>query len=190
MYAHFPSAAEAVGTAVESAPPDFSTADFYGHFIQVIIALIVIIGMIVLLIRFLAARNKGWRGEKSLRVMAGVALGQNKSLQIVKIGDSVYIVGVGENITLLDKIDDREKAEELFVSLESPSAPNGVFDIVSRLANRFRKGNDEGQEEWESQKTFRDMLNHKLNGIGRNRKAAMKAWMDEEETPQRSEERP
>src|SRR5690606_36997161 len=85
--------------------PDFSAGDFYSNFIWVIVVLVVLIGLIVVLIRFLAARNKLWSGGGSLQVHAGLPLGQNKSMQVVEIGDTVYVIGVGENITLLDKVD-------------------------------------------------------------------------------------
>ena len=45
----------------------------------------------------------------SIRSLGGVPLGQNKSIQIVEIGHSLFVVGVGENIQLLDKIIDADE---------------------------------------------------------------------------------
>jgi len=166
-----------------SAPADFSTGDFYGNFIQVIVVLAVVIGLIVVLIRFLAARNKRWSGERSLQVHAGVPLGQNKSMQVVEIGDAVYIVGVGEDITLLDKIDDPERVEALIASLEAkplPAAGTAVAALAGWIRGwRNRGRTDEEEPDWQSGEAFRDLLSRKLKGVSA-RKDAMKEWMEED----------
>ena len=56
----------------------------------------------------LSQRNRGWGTNRALRSLGGIPLGQNKSLQVVELSGRVYIVGVGDNITLLDKIDEPE----------------------------------------------------------------------------------
>ncbi len=171
-------------TPPDAAPEAFSTGDFYGNFFQVIVVLAVVIGLIVVLIRFLAARNKRWTGGRSLHVHAGVPLGQNKSMQVVEIGDAVYIVGVGEDITLLDKIDDPERAEALLASLEARPAP-AAGTAVAALAGLIRSWRNRGrpepeQPEWQSNEAFKDLLNQKLKSVS-TRKDAMKEWMEEED---------
>jgi len=167
-----------------SPPAEFSTGDFYGNFIQVIVVLAVVIGLIVLTIRFLATRNKRWSGDRSLRVHAGLALGQNKSLQIIEIGDAVYIVGVGDNISVLDKIEDQERIDALISSLETkPSASAGA--VVSAVAKTLARVRNRGRgapeaESWETNEAFRDLLNQKLKGIG-SRKDRLKDWMEEDQ---------
>jgi flagellar protein FliO/FliZ len=172
-----------------SEPPQVPPMDFTGNFIEVIVTLAVIVGLIVLLIRFLAAKNKRWSGERSLRVHAGVTLGQHKSLQIIEIGDAVYIVGVGENVTLLDKIDDPQRAFDLLSSLEvKPSAAAGtIVTTLAQILGRLRKPTPAQPEveSWQSNEAFRDLLSKKLQGIG-NRKETMKAYMEEDPMQRRS----
>ena len=59
--------------------------------------------------RYVAKKNKGTMFGNSIRSLGGVPLGQNKSIQIVEIGHSLFVVGVGENIQLLDKIIDADE---------------------------------------------------------------------------------
>jgi len=166
----------------DAAPPsDFSTGEFYGSMIQVVVVLAVVVGLIVVLIRFLAGRNKRWSGKRSLLVHAGVPLGPNKSLQIVEIGDAVYVVGVGENVTLLDKIDDPEKTEALLAALDpspAPTAGGAITALTQWIASRRKRPPSE-ETEWQANEAFRDLLSQKLKGI--QRKEAMKEWMEEEE---------
>ncbi|WP_309121278.1 flagellar biosynthetic protein FliO [Paenibacillus sp.] len=167
-----------------TSPEGFTTGDFYGNFFQVIVVLAVVIGLIVVLIRFLAARNKRWSGDRSLQVHAGVPLGQNKSMQVVEIGDAVYIVGVGDDITLLDKIDDPDRVEAFLASLEARPTPvagtavAALAGIVQGWRSRRRAAPE--QPEWQSNEAFKDLLSQKLKGVSA-RKDAMKEWMEEED---------
>lgn len=174
----------------DAAPPSIPQMDYTGNIVTVIVTLAAIVGIIVLLIRFLAVKNKGWSGGRSLRVHAGVALGQHKSLQIIEIGDAVYIVGVGEDITLLDKIDDPEQAEALLASLESrPGVQAGsAMAALTGLFDRIRQRNRpvEEPESWQTNEAFRDLLSQKLSGIG-SRKETMRSYMDDD-SKRRSED--
>ena len=43
----------------------------------------------------------------------GTTLGANRSVQLIKIGNQLLIVGVGENIQLLKEIDDEQEYEQI-----------------------------------------------------------------------------
>ena len=105
-------------------PPDLTGgASAAGSVAWVFVALLFVIGLIVFVIRFLAGRSRAWGANRSLRSLGGVALGQNKSLQVVEFGGKLYVVGVGEDVTLLDRIDDAAEAERLIGLLEQPQPP-------------------------------------------------------------------
>ena len=162
---------EAVGGAADTALTGFSASDFYSGIVNVLLALAVIIGLIILLIRFLAAKTSRWSAKRRLHVHAGVQLGQHKSLQIVEIGDFVYIVGVGENITLIDRIDDPVKARELLESLSGqPSSASAGFAGAAALMRRLRIGRTDAAEGEElSAAEFRELLESKMKAAGANR---------------------
>lgn len=170
--------------------PEFSSGELYGNFLQAIVILIVLIGCIVLLIRFLAAKNRKWMGNRSLQIYASLAVGQQKWLQVVEIGGAVYIVGVGENITLIDKIDDPAQAAKLLDSL-APQAQPSMGKAIDQLGqwiggkrSRSEKLRDTGTET-HAQEAFRELLQEKLKGL-EQRKETLKAWMEGEPTQKRS----
>lgn len=180
-------------TPPESLGAGFDTTNFYGSILQVIMALAVIIGIIVLLVRFLARKNKQWAGNRSLRILGGVTLGQNKSMQIVEIGDAVYIVGIGDNITLLDKISDPEAVEALMFSIDggrSGAAAPFSFDL-SRIMSQLRSGGAtaEEKEELDSSIVFKDLLQTRLKNVT-NRKEAFRELIDDDEVQRRSNDTP
>ena len=45
--------------------------------------------------------------------LGGNALGANRSVQVIKVGNRLLIVGVGENIQLLKEIEDGQEYEQI-----------------------------------------------------------------------------
>jgi flagellar protein FliO/FliZ len=149
----------------DSQPPDFDTVNVAGSLIWVIVALLIVIGLIVVSIRFLAGRSRIWGANRSLRTLGGVALGQNKSMQVVDIGGRIYVVGVGEDITLLDKIDDPVQVEAVLRMLEQPSEPMWDSSSIGSMLKRMRGARQARQSdpaEWDSA-SFQSVLQRNLN---------------------------
>ncbi|MBW7454455.1 flagellar biosynthetic protein FliO [Paenibacillus sepulcri] len=136
-----------------------------GYLIWVIVALALVIGLIVLLIKWLSNKNRGWGSNRALRSLGGIPLGQNKSLQVVELSGRVYVVGVADSITLLDKIDDPEAAMAILDAIElqngrqwnSPS----VTDFLNRFRNR-RESSGPSDEPWQAASSFQDLLQSKM----------------------------
>lgn len=58
-------------------------------------------------------KNYQMQSSNTMQNIGGIPLGQNKSVQIVRIGDRLLVVGVGENIALLDEIRDEDEIERI-----------------------------------------------------------------------------
>ena len=48
-----------------------------------------------------------------MKNMGGISLGQHKSIQLVVIGESYYLIGVGDDIRLLKEITDPDEIDKL-----------------------------------------------------------------------------
>ena len=48
-----------------------------------------------------------------MKNMGGISLGQHKSIQLVVIGESYYLIGVGDDIRLLKEITDPAEIDKL-----------------------------------------------------------------------------
>ncbi|MCU6340085.1 flagellar biosynthetic protein FliO, partial [Enterobacter quasiroggenkampii] len=83
---------------------------YLSSLLTVLLSLAVIIVLIVLFIKLLSRKNRMWQMNQSIRTLGGTGLGPNKSMQIVEVGDVVYVLGIGEDITLIDKISDPAQA--------------------------------------------------------------------------------
>lgn len=74
--------------------------------VKVIFYLFIILIMIYGFIKFLAIRQNKLERHQLFKRIGGIPLGNNKSLQLVKIGQSYFLIGVGEQINLIKEITD------------------------------------------------------------------------------------
>jgi flagellar protein FliO/FliZ len=151
-------------------PPDISdTPDIgspgIGYLIWVIVALMLVIGLIILLIKWLSARNRGWGSNRALRSLGGIPLGPNKSLQVVELSGRIYVVGVGDSVTLLDKIEDTVEASAVLKAIEQQNGSQWNGSSFADLLNRFRNRGQDSQptsEPWQAAASFQEMLQDKM----------------------------
>lgn len=165
-----PAFAAAAGNEGNDQGPMAGTESYTGNIIWVIISLFIVIGLIVLLIKWLSQRNRVWGANRAVRSLGGVALGQNNSLQVVELSGRLYVVGVGENVTLLDKIEDAEQVKAILASLDRQSSAAGwSANTISDFFKRFRKeetntGQDLTEDQWNMQaSSFHSLLNQNLS---------------------------
>lgn len=162
-------AAALAGAAQTSQPesPYTSPSNMAGSVVWVIFSLLLIIGLIIVVIKWLSRRNRAFGGtNRSLRSLGGISLGQNHSLQVVELAGRLYIVGVGENITLLDKIDDETQAEAIIEAMERQVQGGWSPGALTGLISRFRQGSGEQEprdEQWNDASSFQNVLKDKMN---------------------------
>ncbi|WP_440119795.1 flagellar biosynthetic protein FliO [Paenibacillus sp. QZ-Y1] len=161
--------------------------NYYFQLIWVIVVLAVILVLIVYLIRFLNKRNQRLFRDGTIRILGGVGLGQNKSLQIIEIGGSVYLLGVGDDIQLVDKVSDLEEAQRIIDSFErDASAQHGSLSpLIKKLAARLRKDEPPREKELEDTSSFHELFESKLRQMP-NRKEKMEKLLKEDNTTDRS----
>lgn len=102
----------------EENPPDVSSTNTSVFFLllKMVFYTVVVVGLIYLLIRFLAKRQRKMQGHSVLNQIGGTSLGNNKSVQIIQLGNTLYMLGVGENINLLKEISNEEEINNILNS--------------------------------------------------------------------------
>lgn len=160
-----------------------------GSLVWVIISLAIVIFLIVVVIKWLSQRNRSWGANRSLRSLGGIALGQNNSLQVIEIAGRVYIVGVGESITLIDKLDDPETALAVISALERQPESVWLQNVLSLLVKKVggrneQAGPEPSNEQWNQTSSFQDMLQDKLNQQA-DRKQQLESLLHDSKTNER-----
>ncbi|KZR57388.1 flagellar biosynthetic protein FliO [Pseudobacillus badius] len=140
-------------------------------FVKMIGALIFVLALIYFLLRFVNQKSRSYQQSKLIQHLGGTPLGGNRSIQMVKVGDRILIVGVGENIELLKEINDETELAR-FVDHYNNQAEQMLQpqDIVTRLMNK-RKGKEERDNE--KQDPFKQILAGKLSELKQSRQQAI-----------------
>ncbi|MNJ40081.1 flagellar biosynthetic protein FliO [Paenibacillus bouchesdurhonensis] len=169
---------------MNSNQPDYqqigSEISIWGNLLTVIVVLAIIIVLIVLLIRFLGKRNRYLSQSRSIRTLGAVGLGPNKSLQVIEIGGNVYLVGVGEDISLVDKISDPEQLALLHQAFAEEAAEfPGLASVIGNFVSRFRKPSPEEEELDET--TFHEVFQSQLRKMPTRKQQVEELLQDKEE---------
>lgn len=134
------------------------------NLLNVIFVLAVIVIIIVLLIRFLGRRNQTLMSGRSIRTLGALGLGPNKSVQIIEIGGSIYVIGVGESISILDKITDPAEVALVVSSFEDQASgqPNFLVPILGKIKAKMRGEVPSQEIELSESSSFYETLQSKL----------------------------
>lgn len=82
-------------------------------FIKMILATAFILFLIYILLKLVSKRNKFTSSSKYIENLGGTNVGQNRSIQLVKVGKKVLVVGVSDSVQLLKEIEDEEECREI-----------------------------------------------------------------------------
>ncbi|TCP30318.1 flagellar protein FliO/FliZ [Scopulibacillus darangshiensis] len=99
--------------AVQSESVSDDQTSLFITFIKLIGALLIVLALIYLLYRLVSKRTKAYQDYGSMKNIGGVSVGANRSVQLVRVGQEVLVIGVGDNVQLLKEIKDPELVENL-----------------------------------------------------------------------------
>jgi flagellar protein FliO/FliZ len=137
-------------------------------FFRMIFATAFVAGLLYFLLRFINKKSMTYKRSQLVENLGGTSLGANRSIQVVKAGNRLLIVGVGENIQLLKEIDDpeeyRQVIQEYNSNMEQLVQPS---DFVTKFLKR--KNNDSGNEG----PAFSAILKKQLNEMASGRKKVL-----------------
>ncbi|EGQ27376.1 flagellar biosynthesis protein [Sporosarcina newyorkensis 2681] len=148
-----------------SEPPKGLTAWDY---IRTLLAFIFVIGLLVWLLRFLNKRNRNFDQTRLMTNLGGVPLGQHKSIQLVKMGNHYFVVGVGEDVQLLKEIEDPDEIADLLARYdrEGSEVQKG---LISQVYQRFFSKSKTGDSAGEAS-DFSQLFSSKMEEIKADRK--------------------
>src|SRR5690625_6431262 len=140
---------------------------FFFNIVKMVFALLLILALIFFLSKLFNKKNKNLQQLNVMENMGGISVGQNKSIQIVRIGTSFYVVGVGENIELLNEITDEDLQQELLRS------KGETVEFHSLFQSFFRRGNSTDKQHKESTEPILASLSAELDKLEKGRQTMM-----------------
>jgi flagellar protein FliO/FliZ len=122
---------------------DSPSPSLFPLFIKFIFSFILVIALLLLLLRYLSKRSKLVQPNGPVLPLGGHLVGNNRSVQVLLIGKTIYIVGVGENVNLIHTISQGEEYQHLLESYENQteSSPTSWLpkDSIKKWDSIFNK---------------------------------------------------
>jgi flagellar protein FliO/FliZ len=160
-----------LGDPTEKPFTGVSSGDTFLAIVKIIFFLIVIIGLFLLIMKVISSKKNILFG-RAIRSLGGVPLGQNKSIQVVEIGNHLYIVGVGDNVQLLEKIQDEAEVAQIIEAMTAtPQIAATSLETISGLLKRLRN-KPEVLEETDVTLSFQQVFHSKMQRVSDRKKLA------------------
>ncbi|MDI6752105.1 MAG: flagellar biosynthetic protein FliO [bacterium] len=130
-----------MGTPTIGMESAVSTISLFWLIIKLIFALGLIGGFIYLFL-FILSKGKGIAGSSGLiRILSTKAIAPNKYIQIIEIAETILIIGIGESVTLLSEIKDKETVQILKTE-QSKEADRAGITFKDHLSKLIKTGED------------------------------------------------
>ena len=146
-------------------------------YVKVLFALLLVIGVLVFILKFVNRKTATYQQNSLMKNLGGLSLGAQKSAQLIQIGNRLYIVGVGDNITLLKEIDNEEEMNQLLAFYNNKQQEFSTTPYIKQLMDKF-KGKKEVQKV--ETKSFNELFNTKLSDLKKERSKELEGWKEKE----------
>lgn len=146
--------------------------------VKTIFVLLIVIGMLIGLLKWLQKKNFS-PTVQTVKNLGGTNLGGNKSVQMVKVGNSILVVGIGEDVQLLKEINDKKEVEMIVEQfnnrMDQMMKPQ---DIVSKATEYMKlkrdKSNKNSSFKFELEKQLNDLTVKRRDVLEENIKKGKK----------------
>lgn len=167
-----------------------SSGDTFWMLVRVVFVLIVIIGIFLLIMKVVAQKNKMFQSARSIKSIGGLGLGPNKSVQVVQVGRSLLVLGVGNDVELVAKIDDPEEIQYILEHMQPSAGDFRGFPTIGEWFKRtVRRQGD--PEDLDVTPSFQAVFQEKMQRIAnRQQKVDEVMGRDPDHNNERLKERP
>lgn len=141
--------------------------------VKLILYLILVIVLIYVFFYFLK-KNKRLNSSSIFNTFGGMSMGQNKSVQVVEIGNKIYILGVGQEITLIKVLENKDDINA--IKNISYGTNTGSKKMISKISNKYIKRNKNN-----NLNIFEKELSEKMEQLKEKRTFTVNQFLDEEE---------
>ncbi|WP_169513890.1 flagellar biosynthetic protein FliO [Halalkalibacillus halophilus] len=148
-----------------------SNRSLFLDFVRMIIALVLVLALIYFLLKFLQKRTRIYQQSRALENIGGVSLGANKSAQMVRVGNEYFLLGVGDDVQFLSKIEDQETIDKM---LESEAPQQKQQNTFQSLLQNFQNRNRNPYQDDDSKRQFKN----ELETMKSTRERVMKRYQD------------
>lgn len=162
-------------------PKDQSTAVGLStwDYIKMVLALIFVITLLYGVLKFVNSRNNKYQQSQLMQNLGGISLGQQKSVQLLKIGDSLYLVGVGDDVNILKEVTAQEEKAQLLNLYNEKQELTAQVPYIAEMMSKFKRKHPESEID-SSNKDFNEEFQQRLTEIQQDRRKELEEWKQKE----------
>ena len=150
------------------------------EYIKMVLALIFVVMLFYGLMKFLNKRNLSFQRNQMVQNLGGLSLGAQKSVQLLQVGKTLYLVGVGEDVQLLREITDPEEIEALLALYNEKQELAATSPYIAELLAKFTKKNKKSIQNEQQQDSFGQLFEKKISEIKQERSEEIERWKQKE----------
>ena len=154
------------------------------EYIKMVLALIFVVVLFYGLMKFLNKRNLTFQRNQMVQNLGGLSLGAQKSVQLLQIGKSLYLVGVGEDVQLLREITDPQEVEALLALYNEKQEFAATSPYIAEIFSKFNRKNKQNSSNAQQQDSFGELFEKKISEIKQERSEEIERWKQKENDDQ------
>ncbi|RDZ11871.1 flagellar biosynthesis protein FliZ [Priestia megaterium] len=140
-----------------------------GDIVKMIFAFLLVIGLLFALLKFVNKKGRLLQKNKVVQNLGGTNVGSSKSVQVVKVGNQLFIIGVGENVQLLSEITGQGK-QQLLTQYDEQQKNEGEYKVV--LPSFLEKLTSKKEEKFSH--SFQQLFQREMNEMKIKRQNVLK----------------
>lgn len=145
------------------------------EYIKILLSLVVVLALLIGVLKFLNKRNLNYQQNSIVRNIGGLSVGAQKSVQLLHIGNQLYIIGVGENVQLIKEITDPAEVEQVLAYYNDKQTSYGTTPYIAQLLKKKSTKNIDKQGQ-----NFGTILDQRLSEIKKERSNELNRWKEKE----------
>ncbi|MFB7155300.1 MULTISPECIES: flagellar biosynthetic protein FliO [unclassified Lysinibacillus] len=150
------------------------------EYIKMVLALIFVVALFYGLMKFLNKRNLNFQRNQLVQNLGGLSLGAQKSVQLLQVGKTLYLVGVGEDVQLLREITDPDEVATLLALYNERQELAATSPYIAEVLSKFKKKNNESASVQQKQNSFGELFEKKISEIKQERSEELERWKQKE----------
>ncbi|WP_256093138.1 flagellar biosynthetic protein FliO [Lysinibacillus sp. FSL M8-0337] len=150
------------------------------EYIKMVLALIFVVALFYGLMKFLNKRNLTFQRNQMVQNLGGLSLGAQKSVQLLQIGKTIYLVGVGEDVQLIREITDPQEVEELLALYNEKQEFAATSPYIAEVISKFKRKNKQNSSTNTQQDSFGELFGKKISEIKQERSEELERWKQKE----------
>ncbi|WP_431029482.1 flagellar biosynthetic protein FliO [Lysinibacillus sp. LZ02] len=144
------------------------------EYIRILLSLVFVLGLLIYVLRFLNKRNQNYQQNSMVRNLGGHSVGPQKSVQLLQIGNQIYVVGVGEDVRLLQTISDPQEIEQIVELYNEKYKNTSTAPYIAELFTKFKPQRSAKVQAEE----FNSILDKRLSEIKKERSDGLERWKE------------